>query len=223
MIRIDDVSKSWRRGARTIDVLRHVKLNVHEGEFACLRGASGSGKTTLLLIAGGLLDPTAGEVEVDGRKWSDVHGTERDALRRSHIGFVFQTFHLIPYLDVLGNVLLGARHLEHADRMTSTKVRLEELGLMPRIHHRPAELSVGERQRVAVARALIGGPKIVLADEPTGNLDPENEAIVYEALGGFRDGGGTVLVVTHGEAAEEYADVVVDIDALQDQADEVVS
>ncbi len=209
MFQSDNVSKIYRTGSREVRALDHVSLNVERGRFVVVRGPSGSGKTTLLLTIGGMLRPTTGRVLVDGTDVYAMSPRDRARFRAEHIGFVFQMFHLVPYLTVVDNVLLPAAVDAHPTGRDGATGLLDRLGLLDRAHHKPAELSAGERQRAAIARALIPEPKLVLADEPTGNLDPENAAEVLSHLAAFHRDGGTVIVVTHGKAADEHADQVL--------------
>lgn len=181
-----------------------IDLWVKESEFFVVRGPSGSGKTTLLLTIGGMLNPTSGSVRVDGEDIYHLPGKERTTFRRENIGFVFQMFHLLPYLNVLDNIRLGQGMAEKKDENEVSEL-LDLLGLNDRGFHTPSELSAGECQRVAIARALYRCPKIILADEPTGNLDPECSREVMECLWKFQQKGGTVIVVTHGTEAERWA------------------
>jgi ABC-type lipoprotein export system ATPase subunit len=158
-----------------------------------------------------MLRPTAGKVRLDGTDLYHLAPGPRAAFRARHIGFVFQMFHLVPYLDLVGNVFLGGGRLEAARE--EADALLARVGLAARAHHRPAELSAGERQRVAVARALLPSPSVILADEPTGNLDPENASVVLELLSDFHAQGGTVLLVTHGAGPTVHADRVLRIEA----------
>ncbi len=169
-------------------------------------GPVGSGKTTLLLTLGGMQRPSDGSVQLAGRDLYALSPAERARLRSSEIGFVFQMFHLVPYLDLLGNVLLACPGKPSAEVRQRASGLMDELGLADRASHRPGELSAGERQRLAVARALLNRPKLILADEPTGNLDPENAAEVIRHLAEFHRAGGTVVLVTHGAAADAHAD-----------------
>ena len=197
--------KRFKKDGRLVEALRGVDLQIEKGEFAVVRGRSGSGKSTLLNLLAGLARPSAGEVEVAGTRLDQLNGAAAAAFRARHIGIVFQMFHLIPYLSLLDNVLLpmltsaggpangSAKGPERARRL------LEEFGLAGRATHLPGELSVGERQRAALARALLLEPEVLLADEPTGNLDPENTTAVLAHLRRFHEQGGTVLLVTHHE------------------------
>ena len=206
MIRCDEVTKTFRKNGSEVTSLDRFTAEVAEGEFVAVRGPSGCGKTTLLLTLGGMQRPSAGSVQLGGRDLYALSPSERAGLRSSEIGFVFQMFHLVPYLDLLGNVLLACPGKPSAEVRRRAGGLLDELGLAKRASHRPGELSAGERQRLAVARALLNRPKLILADEPTGNLDPENAAEVIRHLAEFHRGGGTVVLVTHGAAADAHAD-----------------
>ena len=206
MIRCDEVTKIFRKNGSEVTSLDRFTAKVAEGEFVAVRGPSGSGKTTLLLTLGGMQRPSAGSVQLAGRDLYELSPAERARLRSSEIGFVFQMFHLVPYLDLLGNVLLACPGKPSAEVRQRASGLMDELGLADRASHRPGELSAGERQRLAVARALLNRPKLILADEPTGNLDPENAAEVIRHLAEFHRAGGTVVLVTHGAAADAHAD-----------------
>lgn len=206
MIQLDHVSHQYR-SPEGPDVLAvdQTDLHVKAGEFLALRGPSGCGKTTLLLIAGGLLRPTSGEVTVAGKQPYHLSQEARAAFRAESIGFVFQQFHLVPYLDVLDNILAPSAASGTTDRQRAEAL-MREFGLEARAHHTPAALSTGERQRTAMARALYNNPQVLLADEPTGNLDPDNAAIILERLQAFAAKGGAVLMVTHEDQACRAAD-----------------
>ena len=206
MIRCDEVTKIFCKNGSEVTSLDRFTAEVAEGEFVAVRGPSGSGKTTLLLTLGGMQRPSDGSVQLAGRDLYALSPAERARLRSSEIGFVFQMFHLVPYLDLLGNVLLACPGKPSAEVRQRAGGLMDELGLADRASHRPGELSAGERQRLAVARALLNRPKLILADEPTGNLDPENAAEVIRHLAEFHRGGGTVVLVTHGAAADAHAD-----------------
>jgi putative ABC transport system ATP-binding protein len=177
-------------------------LSIEAGTFAAISGASGCGKSTLLLIAGGLMRPDEGEVTVGGHNLTAIGGDELGRRRAEDIGFVFQRFHLLPYLSVRENILAATVALKTSpDRAQARAVSLmQRLRLADRAGHLPGELSVGEMQRTALARAMLNDPKVILADEPTGNLDPENAEIVLAAFADFSAQGGTVLMVTHNPA-----------------------
>jgi len=204
MIECVDLKKIYRKRHSEVRALDGVQLRVQRGEFVVIRGPSGSGKSTLLLAVGGMLRPSSGTLRVAGRDLKGMGERQLARFRSEHIGFVFQMFHLIPYLPVVENVLLAAG----AGRRNPGKERalklLERLGMSHRLSHRPAELSAGEQQRVAIARALFNGPQLLLADEPTGNLDPDHAKEVMDHLSAFNENGGTVLLVTHGEDTAGY-------------------
>lgn len=213
MLRINDISKVYQKSDGTVHALKDVSLHVAEGQFVSIQGSSGSGKTTLLLAAGALLEPTTGTVELDG---DDLYaaGTEaRAAVRAAKIGFVFQQFHLVPYLSVLENVLCPSLALSGDGADERAEELIGTFGLAHRITHLPSELSAGECQRVALARALLNQPKLVLADEPTGNLDEGNADIVLGALTQFADGGGSVLMVTHSAEVAHRAHRTIRLEA----------
>jgi len=211
MIVLDRVSKIYRGADGEVRALDDLSLTVEKGQFVAVHGPSGCGKSTLLLTVGGMVRPTAGSVQIDGRDLYALSGAGRARLRAERVGFVFQLFHLVPYLNALDNVLAPALAGMRRDRAEAEEL-LESLGMGERMHHRPPELSTGERQRVALARALIKRPEIILADEPTGNLDPENAAAVMGYLGEFHRDGGTILVVSHDRLAAEHADCTVHIE-----------
>ncbi|NOY60872.1 MAG: ABC transporter ATP-binding protein [Calditrichaeota bacterium] len=205
MIDLQNVGKIYHANGKKVAALDDLSLRIEKGEFVVIRGPSGSGKTTLLLTIGAMLKPDSGEVAVAGENIYSLKGGERAKFRAANIGFVFQMFHLLPYLTVWENIMVPA--LEN--QKSEAHEILEDLGLAERAHHKPFALSAGERQRTAVARALINHPKVILADEPTGNLDPENASDVIEHLAGFHAQGGTVVVVTHSEQADVYATRII--------------
>ena len=203
------IRKSYRSGSQTLDVLQDVDLELPAGTFAAIQGPSGCGKSTMLLVLGGLLRPDSGAAIVDGRSIYDLSPDQRAKLRADEIGFIFQQFHLVPYLSVERNVLAAAMGADIAkkDAQQRTSKLLEQFGLLDRRRHAPGQLSTGERQRTALARALLNRPNVLLADEPTGNLDPENTSIVLEELQRFAQEGGCVLLVTHDDRVAEAASV----------------
>ena len=205
LLEINHISKTYQSNGRKVHALDDVSLSLDAGEFVAVRGPSGCGKTTLLLVAGGLLAPDGGTVKVDGQDPFELPPDDRALFRGTTIGFVFQQFHLVPYLNVLDNVLAPSI----AASLDGARERAEELiahfGLEDRIHHVPGQLSTGERQRTALARSLLNRPKVLLADEPTGNLDEENSAAVLGFLNDFVTDGGAVLLVTHDDQAASHA------------------
>jgi len=192
--------RHFREQRRVLEVLRGVDLEIAAGERLAVVGASGSGKTTLLQLLGGLDTPTRGWVELNGRNFSAMRPAERGSRRNRHIGFVYQFHHLLPEFSAVENVAMPLliRRSDTSEALANARELLEQVGLGERLTHRPAKLSGGERQRVAVARALITRPSVVLADEPTGNLDPESGEQVFELLLKLnRDTGTALVVVTH--------------------------
>ncbi len=204
MLVLDDLCKTYRTRAGDVKALHDVSLRIDEGEFVAVCGPSGSGKTTLLMMIAAMLRPSGGTVQFDGTNLYAMAGPERARFRAKNIGFVFQMFHLVPYLDVLDNVLVAGGAAGKGDSNRARDL-LQRLGLQHRMHHRPGALSAGEKQRAAMARALLNQPRVILADEPTGNLDPENAQCVLMHLRDFHRAGGTVIVATHGPAAQELA------------------
>lgn len=200
LVRVEDLTKAFRGKTREVKALDHVSFSINAGELAVVQGPSGCGKTTLLLALGCLLRVDAGRVCIDGQQVQDLAPEPRARFRSANIGFVFQQFHLVPYLSVRENVLTSALGRPSAAVNERAGELIARFGLQERARHLPAELSTGERQRTALARALLNQPKLLLADEPTGNLDPKNAEGVWECLQGFAKDGGTVLVVTHDSA-----------------------
>jgi len=213
MIQFDKVSKVYQTANGPVHALREASFHVAPGEFVAVQGPSGCGKSTLLMLSGGLARPSSGQVVVDGLDLGSASAAELSRFRARSIGFVFQMFHLLPYLTVLDNVVAGAAPGQTAAARRRARELLEQFQLGHRLKHRPAELSAGERQRVAIARALINQPKIILADEPTGNLDPRSGRNVLELLGQFHAQGGTVLLVTHDAQAAGFAQRTILLEA----------
>jgi putative ABC transport system ATP-binding protein/lipoprotein-releasing system ATP-binding protein len=210
-LRARSLERSFRIGGSQIPVLRGIDLDIVAGESVFLCGASGAGKTTLLYTLAGLETPESGTVEFEGQSLYSLSGNALARLRNQHMGFVFQSYFLLPELTALENALVPAMI-----RGTSAQARamelLERVGLRDRMHHLPAELSGGEQQRVAIARSLINDPSILFADEPTGNLDSKNgEVIMALLLDLARDGGRTLVVVTHDEHLAQRGDRTVRI------------
>jgi len=213
MIEAEDVRKTYRIGKVEVPALRGVSLQVEKGEFVTIVGPSGSGKSTLFYILGGLTHADCGRVLIDGVDFSALSDAGRTRLRRTKIGFVFQKFNLLPTLTAEGNIEI-ARDIAGHHNAAAERARIERitglLGIDQRLQHRPAELSGGEQQRVALARALVNQPAIVLADEPTGNLDSQNSEIVLNMLRrSNQELGQTVLMITHNPAAATYGDRII--------------
>lgn len=210
-IQSENVTKVYRIGRVDVAALRGVSLSIEKGEFVSIVGPSGSGKSTLFYILGGLTRATSGRVRIDGVDFAQLSDAERTEMRKSKIGFVFQKFNLLPTLSARDNIEI-AREISGrngADPEFFTQVT-KMLGVAERLEHRPSEMSGGEQQRVALARALINHPAIVLADEPTGNLDSENSAIVLNMLRqANQEFGQTVLMITHNPEAAEIGDRII--------------
>ena len=218
MIRLENVSVEYRLKAERVLALREVNLDIAEGSFDAIMGASGSGKTTLIQLIAGLLTPTSGDVVVTGQNLRQLDDRSISAFRNATIGFVFQFFNLPSYYTALDNValpLVFAAVPEH-ERRERARQLLREFGLEERANHKPDQLSGGEAQRVAIARALINNPKVILADEPTGNLDRETGTHMLELLQRVRrERGVTVLMVTHDEKAAAFAQRIIRIEKGQ--------
>ncbi len=212
LISLDHVSKTYRGSDQPVVAVDDVSVTVAAGEFVAVVGPSGCGKTTLLLVAGGLLGPDSGKVQIDLQDPYTLSADQRARFRAERIGFVFQQFHLVPYLTVLDNVLAPALVTGERDAATRALSLIDRFGLTDRRDHRPGQLSTGERQRVALARALLNEPRVILADEPTGNLDGENSEDVLQALQTFANDGGAVLLVTHDPDAVAFAGRTVTLD-----------
>jgi putative ABC transport system ATP-binding protein len=210
ILKTEDLWKVYHAGSVEVSALRGISFEVMPGEFVAVMGPSGCGKSTLLYVVGGLARATRGRVLVDGNNLAEMNDAERTRLRRHKIGFVFQRFNLLPTLDAFGNIAI-AQHI-HGDGFDPHRFDVVAglLGLSARLRHRPAELSGGEQQRVAIARAIINEPKIVLADEPTGNLDTKNSEIVLNMLHQLnRDLGQTIVMITHNPEATAHCNRVV--------------
>ena len=211
VLKLESVSKTYSRRGKEVRALDNVTMEIPRGDFVSIVGPSGSGKSTFLLMLGGMLSPASGRVLVDGVSLYDLNTEERAALRRKSIGFVFQTFNLIPYLTALENVqvplmLAGVDGNEKTDRAAEL---LGRLGLGDRLDHKPSELSVGQQQRVALARVQANDPPVILADEPTGNLDPETGRAVLAFLEEVNREGRTIVMVTHDMRAAEKAKRII--------------
>ncbi len=213
MIELREVRKEFPLGDAQVEILHGIDLDVAEGEFVAIMGASGSGKTTCLEILGALSRPTAGSYRFDGvpiHAWNDNGLAD---LRAARMGFVFQTFNLMPRMSALRNVALPLLYsgMGRREREARASSLLERLAMGHRLHHRPAQLSGGERQRVAVARALVNRPRVILADEPTGNLDEKNGWEILEILSELHREGRTLVVVTHSTEVASRAGRVIRI------------
>lgn len=206
MIEIKDITKVYRTRNEELKVLDGVSARFEKGSFSAICGPSGCGKSTLLLILGALLSPDDGSVTVNGENLLQMPPEKRAARRASNIGFVFQRFHLVPYLTVEENIYCAGVALGKRDDASKAGQLMNDLKINDRRGHVPGRLSVGEQQRTALARALYNEPAVMLADEPTGNLDPDNSQIVLNAFADFARSGGTVVMVTHHPDAARMAD-----------------
>jgi putative ABC transport system ATP-binding protein len=211
LITLLDIGRKYVIGAETIHALKSVSLTIEKGEFVALMGPSGSGKSTLMNILGCLDTPTKGTYILNGNQVSEMSDSELAEIRNKEIGFVFQTFNLLPRSSSLENVALplvyaGIGREQREDRAQKT---LESVGLGNRVHHKPNELSGGQRQRVAVARALVNNPSIILADEPTGNLDTKTSVEIMGLLEEIHSKGNTIILVTHEEDIAQHAHRIV--------------
>jgi len=211
-IKVQDLTKTYRVGDVEVHALRGVNLKIERGEFVAVVGPSGSGKSTLFHILGGLTPPTSGTVLIDGRDLVKMSESDRTRLRKTTVGFVFQKYNLLPTLTGAGNIEI-ARHIagkNGSERDPQFEEILKLLGIASRLNHKPRALSGGEQQRIAIARALVNHPALLLADEPTGNLDTENSTAVLSVLQGVNKRlGQTILMITHDPEAAAYADRTV--------------
>jgi putative ABC transport system ATP-binding protein len=209
LVEIRDARKTYKGASGQVQAVDGLSLTLDAGDFVAVQGPSGCGKSTLLLLAGGLLAPESGSVLIAGEDPYALTADARSMFRAENIGFVFQQFHLVPYLSVLDNVLAPSIATGAAGCEKRARELIDEFGLSHRLEHTPGELSSGERQRTALARALLNEPKVLLADEPTGNLDTENATEVLKHLREFASAGGAVLLVTHDVQAAAAADRVI--------------
>jgi len=205
MLKISQLSKFYNGPEGIIRAVEDVSLRVETGEFVAVQGPSGCGKTTLLHTAGGLLAPDEGEVFIDGKNPYRMTQDERALFRAEEIGFVFQQFYLVPYLTVLENILAPSLALPDPNAKKRAYDLIDRFNLADRIDHIPAKLSTGERQRTALARAILNNQNLLLADEPTGNLDRKNADTVLNFFMEFAQSGGSVLMVTHSESASAFS------------------
>jgi putative ABC transport system ATP-binding protein len=207
LIRLHQISRRYQMGAETIHALREVSLEIQRGEYVAIMGPSGSGKSTLMNLIGCLDTPTGGEYELNGVQVSQMDDNQLAEIRNQEIGFIFQTFNLLPRSDALRNVELPLIYsgMPAEERRQVALAALRNVGLADRVHHRPNELSGGQRQRVAVARALVNRPSILLADEPTGNLDSKTGAEILALFADLSTQGNTIIVVTHEEDVAKHA------------------
>jgi len=222
MIRLQDITKVYPMGKRELTVLREVNLHIEQGELVAIMGPSGSGKTTLLNLIGCLDTPTSGSYYLEDREVSRLSSGELAQIRGRKVGFVFQTFNLLPRLSALANVELGMRYCGGIDRRRAVEA-LARVGLSERAKHRPTELSGGEQQRVAIARALVKTPPLVLADEPTGNLDSHSGEEVISILTSLHaEQGITLIVITHDQNIARHCQRIIHLKDGQIVSEETV-
>jgi len=208
MIDINNISKTFKRGAEEYKALVDVSLKINKGDYISVSGSSGSGKSTLLNVIGGLICPDSGEVMYRGESIYDQRGKFLDLYRKRDVGFIFQQFHLMPYLRVVENIGLSCYQKSHTDAINDY---LEKCSLVNIKDKYPSDLSVGEKQRTAFIRAIISNPQLLLADEPTGNLDPQNSEIIMDLIEEFHKNGGTVVLVSHDPTAIKYSNLNIEI------------
>lgn len=224
IIRLEHLYKSYFLGKEEIPVLKDINLKVQKNEYVALMGPSGSGKSTLMNILGCLDQPTSGKYFLNDIDVSIMNDNELAHIRNKFIGFVFQTFHLLPRNTALENVEMPLIYagLPKKERTEKARIALEKVGLADRMHHKPNELSGGQRQRVAIARALVNQPSLILADEPTGNLDSKTSIEIMNLLEQIYQQGNTIVLVTHEEDISKYARRIIRLKDGQIYADETV-
>ena len=211
MIELHSIKKRFQNGDETVTAIDDVSLSIKQNEFVAVMGSSGSGKSTLMNVLGCLDTPSSGKYILDNKDVASLTDDELSSIRNQHIGFIFQTFHLLPKLNVIENVKLPLRYSsvdsEEADKRALDLI--DRVGLSHRKNHKPFELSGGQRQRVAIARALINKPSVILADEPTGNLDSKTSSEIMALLTELHQQGQTIVMVTHEDDIAEYAQRVI--------------
>lgn len=207
MIRIDNICRTYGSGETQVKALSNISLTIKENEFVAVMGTSGSGKSTLMSILGCLDTPTSGDYLLSGESVKDIDDIALSKIRNTKIGFIFQSFHLLPRLTALHNVILPLRYTDIPQEEAEQRgmEMLEKVGLATRSHHKPNEMSGGQRQRVAIARALVNYPKVIFADEPTGNLDSKTSVDIMNLLTDLHSQGQTIVMVTHEEDIAAYA------------------
>jgi putative ABC transport system ATP-binding protein len=211
MIGLRQVTKSFSNGDEEVIALNNVSLDIKENEFVAIMGTSGSGKSTLMNVLGCLDTPTQGDYLLNNQNISQLNDDTLSSIRNRYIGFIFQTFHLLPKLDVVDNITLPLRYtdISQSEIQTRADALIERVGLSHRKHHKPYEMSGGQRQRVAIARALINQPSVILADEPTGNLDSKTSEEIMKLLTELHQQGQTIVMVTHEAEIAQYAQRVI--------------
>ncbi len=216
MLKIESLKKSYRQGSQTIEIFQNLDFELQEGQQVAVMGRSGSGKSTLLSLISGIIKPDSGDIVLNGVSYKTLQESELNDFRANNIGFIFQNFHLVSYLNALENVMLPAKVCGIADPKEKATKLLESVGLSHRLDHLPSQLSGGEKQRVAIARALIHNPKIILADEPSGNLDDETGKAVMDILFELiRKNGTTLVLVTHARDVANRCEKIYTLSAGQ--------
>lgn len=211
MLTVSNIVKTFQNGEEIVTALNDVSINVATNEFVAIMGSSGSGKSTLMNVLGCLDTPNSGIYQLDGEDVANMSDDELSQIRNKHIGFIFQTFHLLSKLDVVENVKLPLRYTDISDQEADERAKslIDRVGLTHRMHHKPFEMSGGQRQRVAIARALINNPSVILADEPTGNLDSKTSNEIMQLLTELHQQGQTIVMVTHEDDIAKYAQRVI--------------
>lgn len=211
MLALSNIKKTFQNGEEVVTALDDVSIEINENEFVAIMGSSGSGKSTLMNVLGCLDTPNSGIYKLDGQDVASMSDDELSRVRNQHIGFIFQTFHLLSKLDVVGNVKLPLRYTNTEDTEADTRALalIERVGLSHRKYHKPYEMSGGQRQRVAIARALINKPTVILADEPTGNLDSKTSNEIMALLTELHKQGQTIVMVTHEDEIAAFAQRVI--------------
>jgi len=208
MIELRNISKEYVKGKEVFTALKDISFKIGKGDFCFVTGPSGAGKSTLLYVIGGLIHPDSGIALYNGRDIYSMNSTDVNLYRKKNLGFMFQQFHLMPYLTVAGNIKLACSGKKQAEK---TGYYLEKCSLAAVSKKYPSELSVGEKQRTAFIRAIISDPEILLADEPTGNLDQSNSDVLMSLVKEYNDGGGTVVMVSHNREFEKYATMSIEL------------
>lgn len=223
IIRLVEITRYFKVGLEVVQALRGISTEIRKNEFVALMGASGSGKSTLMNLVGCLDTPTSGQYFLSGKDVSKLNDNELAEIRNKEIGFIFQTFNLLPRSTALDNVMLPLVYagFGKADRIAKATKALESVGLGDRMNHKPNELSGGQRQRVATARALVNNPALILADEPTGNLDSKTSDEIMSLLVDIHRAGNTIIVVTHEESIARYAHRIIRLIDGRISSDEV--
>lgn len=211
MIELQNISKHFQNGEEIVTALDNINLTIQENEFVAIMGSSGSGKSTLMNVLGCLDIPSSGVYYLNQQNVANLNDDQLSNIRNTHIGFIFQTFHLLPKLNVIDNIKLPLRYADvnPDEAQTRALALIERVGLSHRKHHKPFEMSGGQRQRVAIARALINQPTVILADEPTGNLDSKTSSEIMALLSELHQAGQTIVMVTHEDEIATYAQRVI--------------